>query len=77
MAAYCKSCFRDLPSDDAACRTCSASAASISSPLIGVLLFGVVMAGMLTFDARLYLGGAAVAILAIAVQLTHAMRLKR
>jgi len=73
VAGYCKSCFRDLPSEDAACRAC-ASVTARPSPLLGVLLFGVVMAGMLSFDSRLIIGAAALAIVAIGIQIARAVR---
>ena len=71
MTSYCRSCFRDLPSDDAACQRCVRSAASSASPVIGLLVFALVMAGMLTFDARLSIAAAAIAIAAIAIQIAR------
>jgi hypothetical protein len=51
-----------------------ASRASSASPLIGVLLLCMVMAGMLGFEPRLCIAAAAVAIVALAVQLVRATR---
>jgi hypothetical protein len=70
MPPYCTSCFRDLPSDDAECRHCRVSARpGASSFVIGGLIFAVVMAGVLTLDARLCIAGAAIGAIALAAHL--------
>jgi hypothetical protein len=74
MAAYCHSCFRDLPGELDSCRHCVRPVTeSKSSILFGLLLFGVVMAGMLGFDARLSVAGAAVAIVGIGARIFRAV----
>ena len=69
MTDYCKSCFRDLPHEDAVCPHCVRSDASQSSLLVGLLLFALVMAGLLTFDRRLAVLGAVLAIVVLIVRI--------
>lgn len=69
MADYCRSCFRDLPHEGAICRTCTRSDASRGPLWIGLLLFAVVMAGLLTFDRRLTVLAAVLAIVVIVVRI--------
>jgi hypothetical protein len=71
MSSYCPSCFRDLPSPDDECRRCARTAPPAPSPLLGVLLFALVLAGSLAFDARLTVFGAGAAVFAIVVQLAR------
>ena len=65
MQAYCTSCFRDLPSEDAPCRCRGASTVSTPSIALGLLVFAVVMTGVLTLDARLCVAGAAIGVVAL------------
>lgn len=65
MQAYCTSCFRDLPSEDAPCRCRGVSAASTSSIVLGLLVLAVVMTGVLTLDVRLCIAGAAIGVVAL------------
>ena len=74
MASYCQSCFRDLASDTATCQSCVTSTASRSSLVIGLLLFAAAMAGMLTFDTRLTMVAAAIAVVLIGVQIARVLR---
>ncbi|MFL6245461.1 MAG: hypothetical protein ACJ74H_05520 [Thermoanaerobaculia bacterium] len=64
MPPYCTSCFRDLPSEDALCHCRSSSRSSI---VLGLLVFAVVMAGVLTLNVRLCLTGAAIGIVALII----------
>ncbi len=69
MTSYCASCFRDLPSDDAQCRSCSGPKSATSAIVLGLLVFAIVITGVLTLDARLCIAGAAFGIVALTVQL--------
>ena len=74
MPSYCTSCFRDLPSEGAQCRSCSAAAATSLSPsslMLGALVFAIVIVGMLTLDARLCIAGAAIGVIALVVHLVR------
>ena len=74
MAAYCKSCFRDLPTELAECPRCRQSAARSPSLIVGLMLFALVLAGVLTHDVRLCLAGAALAVVTIAVRIAALFR---
>ena len=70
-----KSCFRDLPANDAECPRCRrAERPASSSKIVGLLLFLLVMAGLLTFDRRLTAAAAAMAVILIAVQIRRLLR---
>jgi hypothetical protein len=74
MAAHCRSCFRDLPSDDAECVRCLRSEPDPAGFATGLLLFGLTMAGILTFDLRLCITGAVLALFLLVVRIARMLQ---
>jgi membrane protein YdbS with pleckstrin-like domain len=75
MVAYCSSCFRDLPSEDAQCRSCSVSSAmsfSSSSVVLCAVVFAMIMAGVLTLNTHLCIAGAAIGVIALVIHIARA-----
>lgn len=75
MASYCTSCFRDLPSEGAQCRSCSVSSAmsfSSSSVVLCAIVFAMIVAGVLTLDTRLCIAGAAIGVIALVIHVVRA-----
>jgi hypothetical protein len=75
---YCKSCFRDLPADEAVCDRCVAPPAAakpgIGSIVVGVIGIAIVVSGMLTLNIRQCVLGAALLVGAILFNVVRAMR---
>ncbi len=70
MTAYCKSCFRDLPSDLAECPRCTgAGPGSHGSLVAGILSLAVIVTGILSLNARLCIAGAALGVVALAIHI--------
>jgi hypothetical protein len=68
QASYCKSCFRDLPDDAAACPRCPSprTAADTATVLLAIVALLALGMGMLTLNARLCIGGAVTGAVAVA-----------
>lgn len=70
MTAYCKSCFRDLPSDLAECPRCIGSARGSHGSLVaGILSLAVIATGILSLNARLCIAGAVIGVVALAIHI--------
>jgi hypothetical protein len=66
MQPYCKSCFRNLPTESSACPRCAAHPpVSRLAAALAALGIAVVIAGMLTLRAPLCIAGAAIGAVAV------------
>jgi NAD(P)H-hydrate repair Nnr-like enzyme with NAD(P)H-hydrate dehydratase domain len=75
---YCKTCFRELPSDDAVCDRCvatpSAAKPGLGSILTGLIGMAVVASGMFAFNVRQCVLGAAMIVAAVLFNVVRHMR---
>ena len=75
--SYCTSCYRELPSGETRCARCAQTddARPFSRPalLLGVIGIVILIGGMFTLDVRACLTGAAIAALALLMQLKRAL----
>jgi hypothetical protein len=68
MQPYCKSCFRNLPTEISACPSCAAHPpVSRLAAALAALGIAVVIAGMLTLRAPLCITGAVIGVVAVVV----------
>ena len=75
---YCKTCFRDLPSDDAICDRCvdtpSAAKPGPGSLLTGFIGIAFVASGMFAFNVRQCVFGAALIVAAVLFNVVRCLR---
>ena len=75
---YCKTCFRDLPSDEAICDRCVAPPGSakpgIGSILTGIIGIAFIASGVFAFNVRQCVLGAALIVAAVLFNVVRHMR---
>jgi len=74
-AHYCHTCFRTLSSDRDVCTTCERQVAVAATSRVGWVLYGIALAllvmGMLTYNARLSMAGAGIAVIGVLLRLAR------
>jgi NADH:ubiquinone oxidoreductase subunit 2 (subunit N) len=78
-SGYCRSCYRDVPEDSLLCRECAerrtpASRASRVVLLLGLAGLPVMFAGILGFNGRLSIIGAAISGTAVLLHVALTLR---